>query len=92
MLLAYALGFCFPDSTSSGISSSHRFAGAGLLLANYIGAAVLALRLQHAFNVPVMLGAHGIMAAFLVASVSKLESSDYSQKAIVAFYQAIWNL
>ena len=67
-------------------------AGAGLLLANYIGAAVLALRWQHAFNVPVMLGAHGLMAAFLIFNVSKLESAGYSQTAIVAFYQSVWNL
>ena len=67
-------------------------AGAGLLLANYVGAAVLALRWQRAFNVPVMLGAHGLMAAFLLTNVSKLESARYSQKAIVTFYQSIWNL
>lgn len=63
-----------------------------MLLANYIGAAVLALRMQHAFRVPVMLGAHGLMAAFLIANVSKLETSGYTQPAIIAFYQAIWNL
>ncbi len=41
-------------------------AALALLLCNYVGAIVLAWRLPHAFNVPLMVGAHATLALLAV--------------------------
>lgn len=67
-------------------------AAVSLLLANYIGAAVLAVRMAGAFNVPLMAGAHLVLGASLLYQTLKLQSAKFSQSAIKAFYQFIWAL
>lgn len=41
-------------------------AALALLLCNYVGAIVLAWRLPHAFNVPLMVGAHAALALLAI--------------------------
>ena len=68
------------------------FAGSGLLLANYMAAMVLAIRMPGSFRAPVMLGGHAILAFALIGQILKLESEKYTDPAIQAFYRFIWNL
>ena len=67
-------------------------AGSGLLLANYVAAIVLALRIPGAFRTPVMIGGHAVLAVGLLWQTAKLESEKYTVPAIQAFYRFIWNL
>ena len=62
------------------------------MVANYAGAIVLALRMPHAFRVPLMVGAHALLAGSVIVQTKKLEAEQHSQKAIAAFYRFIWNL
>ena len=66
--------------------------GTGILLANYIGAIVVALRYTSLFNVPVMVGGHAVLAMVLGWLMWSLEKREYSPAAIREFYRWIWNL
>ncbi|DBA83085.1 TPA: hypothetical protein ACH3X2_006614 [Trebouxia sp. C0005] len=68
------------------------FVGAGLLLANYVAAIILAIRMPGSFRAPVMIGGHALLALVLVWQTAKLESEAYTGPAIQAFYRFIWNL
>ncbi|CAM6090826.1 unnamed protein product [Calypogeia fissa] len=68
------------------------FLGAGLLLANYVGAIVAAIYLPQSFNRKVMIPAHAILAAGLVYQTWLLDSAKYTKESIAAFYRFIWNL
>jgi homogentisate solanesyltransferase len=63
-----------------------------MLLMNYIGAIVLAFTQPEAFRVPLMIGAHSVLAAVLLVRARKLAADNYSQDAIQTFYRWIWNL
>jgi homogentisate solanesyltransferase len=63
-----------------------------MLLANYVMAAGFAFKFSGAFNVPVMVGAHGVMALVLVLRAAKLARQGYSRDAVNDFYRWIWNL
>lgn len=71
---------------------SIRPTGSGLLLCNYVLAAVLALSQPAAFRVPLVLGAHGALALALIWQTKVLDAAKYSQTAIAAYYRFIWNL
>lgn len=66
--------------------------GAGLLAANYVGAVVAALRLPGAFRARLMVPAHLLLLAALVAQTARLDRARHSPPAIAAFYRDIWNL
>ncbi|KAK9797352.1 hypothetical protein WJX73_001094 [Symbiochloris irregularis] len=66
--------------------------GTALLVANYVGAVVTALRMPHAFRVPLMVGAHAVLALNIILETRRLESQQHSQLAIRQYYQAIWRL
>jgi homogentisate solanesyltransferase len=68
------------------------FLGSGLLLANYAGAAALALRCPAAFNVPLMVGAHGALAALLAWRTLQLDAAGYSAAGIAGYYRFVWSL
>jgi len=68
------------------------FLGSGLLLGNYAAAILMALKLPWAFRVPLMVGAHALLAIGVVYATLQLEAAKYSQKAIQAYYQFIWNV
>ena len=68
------------------------FLGSGLLLLNYVGAIILALRMPAAFNQKLMIPAHAILGVMLVYKTLKLDAAGYTQAAIAAFYRHIWNL
>ena len=67
-------------------------AGSGLLAANYIGAITMALRVQHAFRVPLMVGANVLFCMYLGFETARVDAAKYSQPAIAAYYRGIWNL
>lgn len=67
-------------------------AALGLLLANYIGAAVLAWRLPGAFNVRLMVGAHSVLAAMAVRYTRAAQKAGFSKAAIADFYKGVWTL
>jgi homogentisate solanesyltransferase len=66
--------------------------GVSLMLFNYVGAVVLAFTHSSSFNVPVMAGAHSVLAAILVLRTAKLHAAKYSQAAVQDFYRWVWNL
>lgn len=68
------------------------FLGSGLLLINYLGAVACALAMPAAFNAPVMVPTHAILAVMLVYKTIKLDAAKYSPEAIAAYYRFIWNL
>lgn len=68
------------------------FLGAGLLLANYMGAIAAAVMFKGMFNAPLMVGAHAVLAAGLVWATAKLDKQKYTQGAIQDFYRSVWNL
>lgn len=68
------------------------FLGSGLLLANYMGAIALALRLPLAFNASIMVPTHAVLAILLVYKTLKLDAAGYSEEGIAAYYRFIWNL
>eukprot|EP00798_Chlamydomonas_sp_ICE-L_P026829 gene26829-4424_t len=63
----------------------------GLLLSNYIGAIYLALTYS-AFNLPIMAGAHSILAVVLVVRTWRLNQLGYTRDALMSYYRWIWNL
>jgi homogentisate solanesyltransferase len=66
--------------------------GAGLLLANYAAAVVLALRMPGAFNAALMAPAHAALGAALLAATARLDRAGYAPPAIAAFYKFVWLL
>jgi homogentisate solanesyltransferase len=60
-------------------------------MANYAGAIYLGLT-SPAFNGPLMVGAHAVLAAVLALRALKLARSGYSKAAVQRFYVWIWNL
>ena len=68
------------------------YLGSGLLVANYLGAVALALRMPHAFNAAVMIPFHALFAALLVGATVKLDRSKYSRDGIAGYYRFIWYL
>ena len=67
-------------------------AGSGLLVGNYIAAIMLAIKLPWAFRVPLMVGAHVLLAIGVMYASLQLEIAKYSRTAIQAYYQFIWNI
>jgi homogentisate solanesyltransferase len=67
-------------------------AGVGMLLLNYVMAAVFAFKFSGAFNVPLMVGAHALLAVILVMRAAKLGAAGYTKDAVNSFYRWIWNL
>ena len=66
--------------------------GVSLMLLNYVGAVALALTQPGSFNVPVMAGAHSVLAVVLVLRTAKLHAANYTQAAVQSFYRWVWNL
>jgi homogentisate solanesyltransferase len=67
-------------------------AGVGMLLLNYVMAAGFAFKYSDAFNVPVMVGAHAVLAVILLLRTAKLNAAGYTKDAVNSFYRWIWNL
>ena len=63
-----------------------------LLLSNYVGAVVLAVKLPGAFNQRLMIGAHSVLAVLLLRATRAVHKAGYTREAVAAFYRAIWNL
>lgn len=63
-----------------------------MLLLNYVMAAGFAFTYSNAFNVPVMVGAHALLALVLVLRAAKLGAAGYTKQAVDSFYRWIWNL
>jgi homogentisate solanesyltransferase len=61
-------------------------------MANYAGAIYLGLTRASEFNAPLMVGAHGVLAAVLGLRALKLAAAGYTRPAVVSFYVWIWNL
>jgi homogentisate solanesyltransferase len=70
----------------------HAPAGVGMLLLNYLMAGVFAFKFSSSFNVPVMVGAHAVLATILVLRAAKLGAAGYTKDAVNSFYRWIWNL
>eukprot|EP00252_Welwitschia_mirabilis_P006067 TRINITY_DN16762_c0_g2_i2.p2 TRINITY_DN16762_c0_g2~~TRINITY_DN16762_c0_g2_i2.p2 ORF type:complete len:166 (+),score=25.84 TRINITY_DN16762_c0_g2_i2:874-1371(+) len=68
------------------------FLGAGLLLANYVGAISAAIYMPLIFRRKLMIVAHCIFSACLVYKTWILDRSQYTKDAIARFYRFIWNL
>jgi homogentisate solanesyltransferase len=66
--------------------------GIALLACNYAGAIAAALLYPSSFNVPLMVGAHAVLAAVLVFGAGKLAAAGYTRAAVAAFYRWVWNL
>eukprot|EP00878_Enallax_costatus_P039914 GHUV01045853.1.p1 GENE.GHUV01045853.1~~GHUV01045853.1.p1 ORF type:complete len:384 (+),score=94.96 GHUV01045853.1:361-1512(+) len=66
--------------------------GVGMLLMNYVMAGVFAFKYSSYFNVPVMVGAHALLAVVLLLRTTKLAAAGYTQAAVTSFYRWIWNL
>lgn len=66
--------------------------GIGMLLLNYVGAIALAFSNPAAFNMPIMVGAHAVLAAVLLLRAWKLGAAGYTKEAVANFYSWIWNL
>lgn len=63
-----------------------------MLLLNYVMAAGFAFKYSAYFNVPVMVGAHAVLALVLLLRSAKLAAAGYTQAAVNSFYRWIWNL
>lgn len=66
--------------------------GSSLLLANYVGAIIAAIRMPHAFKPQVLINSHALLAVALVYQTWSLDAAKYSKEAISKFYRFIWNL
>lgn len=66
--------------------------GTGLLMLNYIGAVVLALKWPAFFNRNLMIGVHVVLALQLLYEGGKLDAGNYTQDAIRRYYACVWNL
>ena len=86
------LAVCFTVSIKAGSKASSFSAGSGLLAANYITAITVALRMQHAFRLPVMVGANVLFCFYLWFETARVDAAKYSQSAIAAYYRGVWNL
>ncbi len=88
------LGSCGVPHNPDHALSNHLqpLAAVGMLLANYMGAVVLAIKLPGAFNGPVMVGAHVALALLLVVRTARLEAAGYTKEALEKFYRWIWVL
>jgi hypothetical protein len=67
-------------------------AGIGMLMLNYVGAIALAFSNPAAFNMPIMVGAHAVLATILLLRAWKLAAAGYTKEAVANFYRWIWNL
>ncbi|CAL9077063.1 unnamed protein product [Musa acuminata var. zebrina] len=68
------------------------FLGSGLLLANYLGAILVAIYMPEAFRRSIMVTAHALLALGLIFQAWILEQAKYTKEAISQFYRFIWNL
>ncbi|XP_038976241.1 probable homogentisate phytyltransferase 2, chloroplastic [Phoenix dactylifera] len=68
------------------------FLGSGLLLANYLGAILVAIYMPQIFRRSIMVPAHAIFALGLILQAWVLEQAKYTKEAISQFYRFIWNL
>lgn len=68
------------------------FLGSGLLLANYLGAILIAIYMPQVFRRSIMVPAHAILALGLIFQAWVLEQAKYTKEAISQFYRFIWNL
>ncbi|KAJ0982716.1 hypothetical protein J5N97_010971 [Dioscorea zingiberensis] len=68
------------------------FLGSGLLLANYIGAILVAIYMPQGFRRSIMISSHIILALGLIFQAWVLEKANYTKDAISQFYRFIWNL
>ena len=59
--------------------------GSGLLLLNYIGAAVLACLMPAAFNPVLMIGVHAVFGGKLISETLHLDQERYQLAAIRRF-------
>lgn len=66
--------------------------GSGIILLNYAGAITAAIKYSTAFNAPLMIGAHAVLAAALVWMTARLDRRGYSPAAIRDYYRWVWNL
>lgn len=57
-----------------------------------MSAVVLALRMQEAFRVPLMVGANVLFCIYLWFETARVDAAKYTQPAIAAYYRGIWNL
>ena len=67
-------------------------AGAGLLAGNYVGTVAAALRMPGAFRARLMVPAHLLLLAALLAQTARLDRERHTATAIATFYRGIWNL
>ena len=74
------------------LTAAHIRAAGALLLSNYVGAVVLAVRLQGAFNQRLMIGAHAVLGTLLLRALRAVHKAGYTREGVAAFYRAIWNL
>ena len=51
--------------------------GSGLLALNFAGAVVMALRMPHAFRVPLLVGAQVLFAAYLYWETARVDAARY---------------
>lgn len=68
------------------------YVAAGLLVANYVAAAAAPFAFPGSFNVPLMTGAHAIIAVAVVAKTAALKAAAYTQDAIKEYYRFIWSI
>lgn len=84
--------WCESDSPGSAVTLTFSAQATGLLLACYVGSAVLAVMNPTLFRAPVMAGGHLLLGAGLVAQTFVLDRAKYTPDAIQAFYRFIWTL
>ena len=63
-----------------------------MLAANYVGAVAAALRMPGAFRARLMVPAHLLLLAALLAHTARLDRERHTAPAIATFYRGIWNL
>lgn len=66
--------------------------GIAMLMCNYVGAVTLGLTQASHFNVPIMVGAHLVLASVLAFRAWRLHIQEYTRTAVNNFYRWIWNL
>lgn len=66
--------------------------GSGLLLANYLGAILVAIYVPQAFRRSLMIPSHALLALGLIFQTWILEQAKYTKDAISEFYRFIWSL
>lgn len=78
-------------ATSLGVRNI-AFLGSGLLVANYVGAIIVALYMPQAFRSILMIPVHAILVSSVIFQTWVLEREKYTKKAISDFYKFIWNI